>query len=105
VPQKQKRLQKDEQSLSADVGGRAVNITGPVRQALQAQGLVLPTPFGRVEGGVYLQNEDLAGAQRFARSLPGKATARRESAIGQAPEKSGPSHSLEQIRHWYTQPG
>lgn len=103
MPQKQKRSQKGEQSLRADVGGRAVNITGPVRQALEAQGLVLPTPFGRVEGGVYLQNEDLAGAQRFARSLPGQATARRESAIGQAPEKSGPSHPHEQIRHWYAE--
>jgi protein-L-isoaspartate(D-aspartate) O-methyltransferase len=103
VPQKQKRPQQDERSLSADVGGRAVNIIGPVRQALQAQGLVLPTPFGRVEGGVYLQNEDLARAQRFARSLPGQATARRESTIGQALEKGGPSNSLEQIRHWYAE--
>jgi protein-L-isoaspartate(D-aspartate) O-methyltransferase len=103
VPQKQKRLQKDEQSFGGDVGERAANVAGPVRQALEAQGLVFPRPFGRVEGGVYLQNDDLSAALRLARSLPAQANARRGHAVGQALEKGGPSHSLEQIRHWYAE--
>jgi protein-L-isoaspartate(D-aspartate) O-methyltransferase len=100
VPQKHKRpqktgqSQKTEQSLGPAVGGQ---------QALPTQGLDLPRPFGRVEGGVYSLSEGLTGALKFARSLPCQAPASQARAAEQAQKNSTSSHSVEEVRRWYAE--
>ena len=103
MPQKQKPPQKTKQPPSADAGGRAVNITRVVQQAHPTQGLDLLRPFGNVQGGVYSLNEELTGASKFARSLPGQTNAPRQRAVDPAPGDGGPSYSVEQARGWYAE--
>jgi protein-L-isoaspartate(D-aspartate) O-methyltransferase len=102
VPQKEKQPQKTERSPRA-AAGRTVDIARVVQQALPMQGLGLPRPFGRVEGGVYSVNEDLTRALRFARSLPGQANAPGNRTADQAPEDRNWSHSVESARRWYAE--
>ena len=102
MPQKEKQPQKTERSPRA-AAGRTVDIARVVQQALPMQGLGLPRPFGRVEGGVYSVNEDLTRALRFARSLPGQASAPGNRTADQAPEDRNWSHSVESARRWYAE--
>jgi protein-L-isoaspartate(D-aspartate) O-methyltransferase len=67
------------------------------------QGLDLPKPFGRVEGGVYSVNEDLTRALRFARSLPAETDAPRVRAADEEGDDGTARHSVEPARRWYAE--
>ncbi|MGH7116617.1 MAG: protein-L-isoaspartate O-methyltransferase family protein [Stellaceae bacterium] len=103
MPGRQKRPQQHEQA-KADASGRTANITRLMQGVLGTEGLNRPRPFGRVEGGAYVQNEDLASALKFARkSLPGQVKADTPLPADQAPVSDAPPLPIEQIRRWYAE--
>jgi protein-L-isoaspartate(D-aspartate) O-methyltransferase len=102
VSQKRKRPPKKEQSSSAS-GVRTVDFAPVVSKASPLQGLDLPKPFGRVEGGVYSVNEDLTRALGFARSLPGETNAQRGRAADKAGDNDTPWYSVEPARRCYAE--
>jgi protein-L-isoaspartate(D-aspartate) O-methyltransferase len=93
----------EENAPNADIGGRAAKIGGLVREVLQTQGLNLPQPFGRVDGGVYSQNKDLAAALNFARSVRGPVNVGLRPGAEQTMERVAPSDMVEQSRRFYAE--
>jgi protein-L-isoaspartate(D-aspartate) O-methyltransferase len=93
----------DDSTSGADLGPPAANIAGLVRQVLQTQGLNLPQPFGRVEGGVYSQNKELAAALNFARSLREPVNVKPKPGADQTPKRIAPSDAVAQSRRFYAE--
>ena len=96
MPKKQKR---PEQSPSVT---RSIDIARLVQQALPTRDLEVPKPLGSIEGGIYSLNVDVAGALKFARSLPGQTNHSRTHAAVQASD-GAQSHSVKRAQGWYAE--